>query len=347
MPQPPETDAPATERLRLTAGSVVRAVAILGATLALLAVFAASRRVLGWIAVAAIVAALMHPVVGLLARRMPRWLAIVLVVAGVLAVIGVVVYGVVDDISQGVQRLQREAPRAARQIARSDRFGELAREIDLVQRVQDFVGEVPRRLQGGDTGAALRSAATRSVAFLATGVLTLFLLVQGPRLLAAVARQLPEDRRERAERVAVNAYRRACRYARRLLVKAFLAGLVAYGLARAVGLPGESALGVWMAMWALVPLVGVVLGAVPSIVLAAVFETGAETVFISLAYVAWLAIEVFVLQRWVERDSIRVGPFLTLAVGFVGLEAYGIGGAVVGLVLLVAAVCVADEMAPV
>jgi predicted PurR-regulated permease PerM len=341
MPQPP-----ATERLRLTPRSVVRAVALLGLTLALLTVFAASRRVLGWMVVAALVAALLYPVVGFLARRMPRGLAIAVVVAGVLAIIGVVVYGVIDDISQEVKRLQRAGPRAAREIARSDRFDDLAEEIDLVARVEDFVKEVPRRLQGGGTAAALRSAATRSVAFLATGVLTLFLLVQGPRLVQAAGRQLPEARRVRAERVAANAYRRACRYARRIFVKVVVAGLLTYGLALWAGLPGEAALGVWMGMWAVVPVVGVVLGALPAIILAAVFEPGLETGLLVLAFAGWLAAEILVVQRWVEHDAVRVGPFLTLAVGFVGLEAYGIGGALVGLAMLVAAIAVADELAP-
>lgn len=337
---------PVAERLRLSPRSVVRAVAIFGATLALLAVLAASRRVLGWMVVAVIVAGLLHPMVAGLSRRIPRGLAVLAVVAGVLGVIGGVSWALVDDVVGELDRLQREAPRAARQIERSDGFGDLAEEIDLVERVDDFVREVPRRLQGGEPADALRSAATRGVAFLATGVLTLFLLLQGPRIVEAGLRRVPARRRDRVATVAAAAYRRSSRYARRTAAKVLVAGAIAFLLARLAGLAGEAALAVWMGLWALVPLVGAVVGAVPVIVLAGVFEPATETLLLAAAFTAWLVLEVLVVQRWVEHRAVRAGPFLTAAVGLVGLEMYGLGGALVGLVLLIVALAVADELRP-
>jgi predicted PurR-regulated permease PerM len=341
MPTPP-----ATERLRFTPRSVVRAVAIFGATVALLALFAASRRVLGWIVVAVIVAGLLHPIVAGLSRRMPRGLAVLAVVVGVLAGIGGVTWALVDDIVDEVDRLERAAPRAAREIQNSERWGDLATEIDLVERVDQFVREVPRRLQGGDTPDALRSAATRGVAFLATGVLTLFLLLQGPRLVEAGLRQVPVRRRDRAGQVAAAAYRRSCRYARRTFVKVLAAGALAFLCARFSGVPGPAALAVWMGLWAMVPLVGAVIGALPVLLLSGVFETRNETTLLVLTFAAWLALEALVVQRWVERDSLHAGPFLTAAVGLVSLEMYGLGGALVALVILFLGLAVADELTP-
>lgn len=343
---PVEEPSPANERLRLSPRSVVAAVAIFGATLALLSALDASKRVLGWLVVAAIVAALLHPVVGMLEGRLPRGLAIVVAVVGVLGSLGVVGYGVVQDVSDQVDRLERAAPQAAREIARSERFGDLAEEIDLVDRVERFVSEVPDRLRGGDPAEALRSAATRGVAFLATGVLMLFLLLHGPRMLAAGLGQLPPARQDRVREVASGAYVRACRYVRRSILKSVLAGLLAWGLAQWAGLPGPAPLGVWMAMWALVPLLGVVVGGVPLVVLAAGFESGEWVTALALAVVVWQLVDAFALQRWVESSAVRIGPFLVLAGGFLGLELYGLGGMLVGIVGMVAGVAVADELAP-
>ena len=337
---------PAPERLRFTPSSVVRAVAIFGATLALLALFAASRRVLGWIVVAVIVAGLLHPMVAGLSRRIPRGLAILAVVAAVLAGIGGVTYALVDDIVDEVDRLERVAPRAAREIQRSDRWGDFATEIDLVERVDQFVREVPQRLQGGDTPDALRSAATRGVAFLATGVLTLFLLLQGPRLVQAGLRQVPARRRQRTGAVAAAAYLRACRYTRRTVVKVLAAGGLAFVGATFAGIPGSAALAIWMGLWALVPLVGAVVGAVPLLVLSGVFETRNETILLTAMLLGWMVLEVLVVQRWIERDALHAGPFLTAAVGLVALEMYGLGGALVALVILFLGLAVADELTP-
>ena len=53
----------ATERLRLTPRSALAAVAMFGLTLGFLTMFAASRRVLGWVVAAATIAGVVHPLV--------------------------------------------------------------------------------------------------------------------------------------------------------------------------------------------------------------------------------------------------------------------------------------------
>lgn len=63
-----------------------------------------------------------------------------------------------------------------------------------------------------------------------------------------------------------------------------------------------------------------------------------------MAFVAYELAETLVLQRWVERHSVRVGPFLTVVAGFAGLELYGIGGALVAVLAATMAVAVVDEL---
>ena len=49
------------------------------------------------------------------------------------------------------------------------------------------------------------------------------------------------------------------------------------------------------------------------------------------------------LQRRVERSSLHVGPFLTVAGGLIGLEAYGLGGALLAVIVFTCVVAVAEE----
>ena len=289
----------ASPRTRLHVGSrsIVLAVAMLAATVAGLALVAASTRVLGWIVVAATLAAVLHPVVGMLDRRMPRGLALALVVIATVGLAAFIGWRVVDDVGEQLRELQRDLPRAARSIERSERFGEAATEAQLAHERLD------------------------------------------------ARRQLPPARRERAGVIAVAAYHRAWRYLTGSMAMAAMAGLLAFACARLLDLPGRAPLAVWMALVDLIPLLGVVLGAAPLILLAAATSPAWQTVAVAAVLLGWQVFEALVLHPAVERRSLHVGPFVTVAVAMVGLELYGIGGAIIGFVAAVAALAVADEVA--
>ena len=334
-----------TAVLRLTPRSLVRAVAMLGLTLLALGVVASSQRVIGWVLAAVALAGLFHPVVERLDRVMPRALALAIVVVVTLAIAGAIAYAVVDDVVRQVHQLQRAVPSAAHDLERSkSRFGEAAREMHLEERARTFVRELPERLRGGNVGEALHSAATRGVAFLATTVLTIFFLIYGPRLLRGAVDQLPEKSRERVTTIGLSVYRRSWRYVAGSLLMSVAAGSLAYLCADFLDLPGRAPLALWMAMLDPIPLVGVVLGAMPLILLAGATATWPATVAVAAVLLGWQAFEGMFLQPRVERISLHVGPFVTVSVVTVGLVMYGIGGALVTLVVVIVAFALLDEL---
>lgn len=337
----------ATERLRLTPRSALTAVAMFGLTLALLGLLAASRRVLGWVVAAATIAGLLHPVVAAVRRRMPRGVAVLVVVGTSLATVGVVAWQVVDDVRDQTDRLREAAPASARRIENGEgRVAELAREADLSVRAQRFVDEVPERLRGGTPGQALRSAATRGVAYLATFVLSIFFLLHGPDLARAASRQVHDPVvRARLERVAGATFRRGFGYARGTIAMAVGAGAFGYAVARAAGVPGAAPLGLWMALWDAIPYFGAVVGAVPIILLGGIGDPR-QAVVLATVFVAYEGAETFLAQRRLERLTVRVGPFLTAAGAFAGVELYGLGGALLAVLAIALAVAALDELAP-
>jgi len=334
------------ERLRLTTGSAVRTVLLFGGTLAALRIVVASQRVIGWILAAAAIAALLNPVVVLLSRRVPRGIAVGIVAIGTIAAVSFVTYGAVNDLVQETNKLQEAAPRRVAELEDSERFGDFARDVKLRERVERLVQSAPERLRGGTPAEALRSAATRGVAFLATGVLTLFFLLHGPKMLAAAARQIENpEHRATAERAARCAYERGFGYVRRTLGMSAMAGLVTFLVARAADVPGPAPLGVWAALWDVVPFLGAFIGTLPVVVLAAAVDPAKGTLLACL-FVGYQVFEQVVLQRRTERKTLRVGPFLTVAGAFAGLELYGLGGALLVLLIVILVVAVADELAP-
>ena len=333
------------ERLRISPRSAVLSVALFGATLGLLAVVAAAQRVIGWILVAGTLAGLLHPLVSLLDRRMPRALATGIVMLVAVGTVGTVVYRLVDDVQRETRRLQEAGPERAREIERSERFGDFARDIRLSERVDRFLRGLPERLRGGTTAEAIQAAATRGVAFLATGVLTIFFLQHGPRLARAGLNQLHDRRRrERLAQLALAVYRRAFGYASASLAMSLAAGLAAYLAARMAEVPGPAALGVWVGLWDLVPLAGAAIGAFPIVALAAA-SSGERAVVVALAFVAYQVVENVLVQRNVERATVKVGPFVTLAAGLVGLELSGVAGALLAVLAATMVVSGAAELA--
>jgi predicted PurR-regulated permease PerM len=338
--------APPAERLRLTPAAAVRTVLMFGAALAVVRVAVASQRVIGWILAAAAIAALLNPLVGLLARRVPRGIAVAVVALATVASVSFVTYGAIHDLVQETHKLQDAAPRRVAELEHSKRFGQFARDVHLRDRVQRMVDSVPERLQGGSAPDALRSAATRGVAFLATGVLSLFFLLHGPRILGAAARQVHDpDQRATLERAGHCAYVRGMGYVRRTIGMAAMAGLVTFMVARAADVPGPAPLAVWAALWDTVPLLGAVVGTLPVVVLAAAVDPS-KGALIAGVFIGYQLFEAVVLQRRTERHTLKVGPFLTVAAGFAGLELYGLGGALLVLLIVILVVAVADELAP-
>jgi predicted PurR-regulated permease PerM len=341
MPAPPPH-----ERLRISPRSAVLAVAMFGAMLVALRVLSSSERVVGWILAAAAIAGLLDPYVNLLARAIPRGVAVIVVGLLTVASAATIAYALVDGVVREYHDIQQAAPARARELEERGRFKEAFSDFRLAERVQRIVDDAPDRLQGGTPADAIRSATTRGLAFLATGILALFFMLHGGKMARAAANQVhTPSRRDTAERVGKAAFHRGFGYARGTLAMAMLAGLLAWALASWADVPGPAPLALWVALWDVVPVLGAFLGALPIVALAAI-ASPARGAGLAVAFLGYQLFEWIVLQRWIERRSVHVGPFVTVVAGFAGLELYGVGGALI-LLLAVALIGAAlDELAP-
>jgi predicted PurR-regulated permease PerM len=344
LPVPPP--APSRRTVRFSAFSLVRAVLVVGLGVFGVFAFLAAKRPLGWLLVAILLAALLYPIVDRLDRHLPRGLAIAVVALGGLVLVGGITYRGVDEVRRQADRIERAAPAAARDLQRSERFGEFARQAQLEAKVTTFVEELPDRLRGGDTVDALRAAASRGAAFVATFVLMLFVLISGPRFIESGLQQIGDpERRAGVDGVLKGAYPRAWRYVALSLAKAVLAGVVTWTVCVMAGVPGAILLGLWVGAWSLVPAVGVLVGSLAVVLLGVTVSADTAAALLGL-FLAYQVVDVLLFQRRIEARSIHVGPFISLVVAAIGLELYGIGGLFGGLALVVFLLCVLDGLAP-
>ena len=303
-----------------------------------------AQRVIAWVLCALAIAALVYPAVTWMSRSrfIPRGVAVLLLVVFGLGTIGFLGYRIVHDVSDAMSSLQQAAPKRAAELEQDSDFW---REIKLKERVTKLVDAIPKRLAGGEPTEALKSAATRGVAFVAGLILTIFFMVYGPGLIDAGLAQIHDaSTRSRVEEVFRDGSRRALFFARVKLWQAVVEGLFAYSIARLAGVPGPAALGVWVALWSFLPVAGTVIGALPIIVFAGAHSL-ARALGVAHAFLLILIADYYV-NRWLERRTVHVGSFPIVLAAFGGLELYGLTGALLFMLGAIWIVALVSEIGP-
>jgi putative heme transporter len=321
--------------------SALAVMSLLALTVLALEIVRHSERVIAWVLVAGALAVLVYPVVQFGSRWLPRVLVVLLLVILGLSAIGFVSYRIVNDVASATDRLQAAAPARAKQLEKNS---DLLRQVHFTRRVTKLVDDIPQRLTGGSATKALESAATSGVAFVAGLILTIFFLLYGPRIFHAGLLQIRDpSRRDRVERVLLRGTRRGLDYARILVLESLIEGVLAYVIARTAGVPGPAALGVWVALWTLLPVAGVFVGALPIVLLAGASSL-TSAIVVAIAFIA-IGIAEFVFTPFVERDTVEVGSFLIVFAAFAGLELDGLTGALLGILGVIVLVAVLEEFA--
>ena len=228
-------------------------------------VVVASTGVLGW-AIASIVAAvLLSPLVSLLDRFLPRALAIIVVFLAV-AAIGIGARSLyVTQLQEQVDFLAEHAPDIASGIEdRSDRVGEVAREIGLVDRVEELTVRLQDNL--GTPSDALVDAARSVPAYVVCFILTIFFMLYGPRIITAGLERIPDDRRERTRDILRGAAGSTQIQVGAAVAGAVVVGLVIWVVGMILDVPSVGLFALFGAAVSVVPYVGILVGWLPVVI---------------------------------------------------------------------------------
>ncbi len=339
----PAPAAPPPRVVRVSARSAVVAVLVLVLAIVAQRVFVAAHAPLSWAAAATVVAVLIDPIVDLLDRWIPRLPAVIVGLVVAAAAVWAVIYVAFDELSSGIDRLAESAELAADELeARNDNVGQLARDADVARRVDLFVETLDERVTGGDD--VIESTAGTAPTYFLAGILTLFLLSYGPRLAQSAVDQLPDPaQRERVAHSVTSALQRARRAIFFTVGEGMLVGLIVATAARLLGMPVPAALGLAAGVMALLPHVGIALGALPLILLVLALRSDAAAIVTAAVALAAQVGDSFWLRRRVAAHSVDVGLLVPWIVVLVGYAVYGVGGAAYGLAVAVFALALLDE----
>ncbi|HEU4841176.1 MAG TPA: AI-2E family transporter [Ilumatobacteraceae bacterium] len=313
----------------LVVGAVVTAFVLAGA-------FELAHRTAGWVVACSVVALLIDPLVTAVSRVLPRWLSVIVVLLLVMAVIAVLVTGLASDLLDSLDDLKENAPVAAQSL--QDRYDWLER-VDVAERVGDFVEDLDSQVRRDAVSEAIGTAPT----YVVTGILMLFLLAYGRRYFDSFADQFGAERRDRIRRVGHDAATRGRRYLLIVIGQSVLNGAVVGMTCWLLDLPAAFSLGFLSGVLTVLPLIGVIVGGIPALLLAFGLDGWSTTLWLLLVLLVLQTIEAAVVRPIVDPRTVRVGPTIPIIVGLLGFELYGVGGAVYGIALAVIGLAALDS----
>lgn len=209
---------------------------------------------------------------------------------------------------------------------------------DLVDRydLEDYVTRNEERLSRGltDLGTPALDLARTVFAgiFAAVTILVLvfLMLIEANTITSTALKLVPTRRRERVRRVARDASRAVSGYVFGNLVISVIAGVAAWVVLAALGVPYAGVLGLFIAFADLIPLVGATLGAVPTIAFAFLHSATAGIVSL-IFFIVYQQLENHVLQVSIMSRTVKVNPLTVLVSVLVGVELFGLLGALLAI----------------
>jgi predicted PurR-regulated permease PerM len=318
-----------------------------GLAYALLRAVADLQTVIEFIAIALFLAIGLDPAVAWLSkRRLPRWLAVVFVVLVVLGLLGAFVAAAVGPISREIHELQVDWPKWRHQAqAGKGWLGHLAREFHLQSQLKS--GALTKKVNastiaGGVLGAGkIVLSAVSAVVIIA--VLTLYFLLALPALRTFWLRAVPKSRRTRVAALNDEVFSRVGGFVLGNLLTSVVAGVGTWVWLMALGVPYPVLLGLFVAIFDLIPLVGsTIAGIVVSLI---ALSVSVPVAIATLAfYVGYRYFEDYLLTPRVMRHTVRISPGTTIVAGLVGAALLGLVGALVAIPIAAAIHLVLEEV---
>jgi putative heme transporter len=287
---------------------------------------------------AGVLACLLRPLTLRLARRMPLGLAAAVTVLLVLIGFALVTAVEIRDLIAETHRLKVAVPARIEQLRTElepehpvRRFIEQA---DVEPRIREWLGQLPARIVFGTDSPA--KGASRVTGALLVTVLTMFTITRGAQTVEGGIALFRHRRVRRAlERIIGAAYRGGTGYTLRTLALAVASGIVAAAACEALHVPAPAVLGLWVGLWSLIPVLGLVIGYLPVVGLAAAEDRNRGIVAL-IVLVAWLVLAALARRRWIAAHSVDVSRLLLTLSVMTGLHVGRITGAIVGLFLAAA-----------
>ena len=304
---------------------------IVGALLTALAVIALSRAAssaITKVAVGLLLAAALDPLV-VRARRTFHWTR-----TGAVALVATVLVGAFAAIAlllappairQG-QDLTSELPDTVERTYSWPLIGSRLEEADAATEVEQFIEELPGRIDDETIGAAAEAALGGVQTLTLVLITAVAVMIDGEALVVRARRLIAPARRDRADEIGRIVYRTVGNYFAGSLLVAVINGLVILTAGLALGIPLAPLAAIWATLTNLIPQIGGLLGGSFFVVLA-VTEGPLTGILALVIYLVYQQVESNIVQPAVVGRAVNLSPPTTMLAALIGGAAAGVPGA--------------------
>jgi predicted PurR-regulated permease PerM len=213
--------------------------------------------------------------------------------------------------------------------------------------VEDQMEDLPQRVRTGRPADWMPFLGDRILDLFWILVLSVALLVDGPRLVSGATGLVPARQRRQTNRLIAAAGVALGGYAAGAALVASINAFVIFGIAVVLGLGVAPALALWGFLWNFVPQIGGFVGGLPLVVFALVLGP-LQGLFAGLAFTAYQFLENNLIQPAVVGAAIDIPPWGTLLAAVAGGAAAGVVGAIVltplvGVILVIRRELASDD----
>ena len=350
---PPE-ESPVTESPRVLVPRWVQLVMLPISLLALWALARAAGKVLLVFVIAGLIALILNPLVAFLQQRtrIPRGLAVLAVYLAFFLTLTGVGFLLANPISHQVITFTNNLPHIVNEANQQieslqhtlNKDGIHAKLVGqgktALQTLQDQLSKSAGKLATFGTGL-LTEVAKALVDLVLVFVLSVYMLIYGQSIGRVVRKAMPPGDGSRADDFPNLAQHAVSRYVGGQLLFSVIMGTstgLALYLFGVLGIfpAGRSyalAFAVFYGVMELVPYIGPILGAVPPVVLA-LFTNPISALWVGLLFVGLQQLEGHVVAPQIFSHTLRINPLLVIFALLLGLQLYGIIGALVALPIL-------------
>jgi len=335
-----------TGRRELAVFISIRTILLVGVAVALAWALASIGHVLLLIFVSIFCVAVLSPVVDWMERKLGwnRATCSTVLVLGIVVVVGVVLLILLQPIVNGVRHLNDNLPRVVDEARRSDLGSFINGGSDSLDTLKAHAGDITNgvaKVSGGIADVGVSAFGAITLVFSVT-FLTLFGLIDEPRVRASVGALLYRDKRERYDEVTNRIIRTTSRYMLGNLAISVICGTV-YGLTAVIlGLPYALALALIAGILDIIPNIGSLLAGIIIGIVALSVSLAALIAFV-IVILVYQQVENNILQPTIIGKVTHVSGFTVIVSVLVFGTLFGIIGAIIGVPIAAAIEIVLDE----
>src|SRR6185437_1993805 len=296
------------------------------------------RAVLVQVIIAMFIAVSLDPAVRLLIRRgVKRSLAVGIIFVITLAILVGFVWSLVPPLVRQATDLVANVPDYVKTLsAESKTYRDIANRYGLTQKITEYAASLPGLVGGGALGflTGLFSAVLNVLLVL---VLTIYFMLDLPRLRRGVVRLFPRQQRPRAAQAVNVVVDKVGGYMIGNLIISLFAGVSSFICLIVLDVPFALPLAVFVALADLIPMLGATIGAVGCVLVALLSgNLWPDAVVVLLFFVLYQQLENYVIAPRVLRNTVDMSSVAVLLAALIGGSILGVVGALMSIPIVAA-----------